>query len=61
MFAPMGLSDILGNKQQKLEKAKEKQEARNQEMRAEILLLNSQKQGQQLQKELDDLRSETLA
>lgn len=57
----MGLSDILGNKQQKLEKAKEKQEARNQEMRAEILLLNSQKQGQQLQKELDDLRSETLA
>ena len=57
----MGLSDILGNKQQKLEKAKEKQEARNQEIRAEILLLNSQKQGQQLQKELDDLRSETLA
>jgi hypothetical protein len=60
MFAPMGLSDMFGTKAQKLEKAKERQDKRNQELRAEIMLMNSQKETKQLQKELDDLRRETL-
>ena len=56
----MGLSDLFGSKEQRLIKMKEKQDVRNQELRAEIMLINSQKDGKQLQKELDDLRSESL-
>jgi hypothetical protein len=56
----MGILDLLGSKEDRLMKMKDKQDKQNRELRAEIMLMNSQKETKELQKELDDLRSEAL-
>lgn len=56
----MGLLDGFGSKEDRLIKMKAKQDRHNAELRAEIMLLSSQKETKELQRELDQLRSEAL-